>query len=77
MDVRATLTDLLRELGFDPAGLQDGTRLRQDLKVDSTELVEISVAIERRLRVAIDAGAFQAVDTVGELFRFVETAPAR
>ena len=76
MDVRATLVTLLRELGFDPARLHDGVRLRQDLKVDSTELVEIAVAIERRLCVSIDAGTFQAVDTVGELFQFVETAPA-
>lgn len=77
MSVRASLVDLLRELGFDPVRLHDGVRLRQDLNVDSTELVEIAVAIERRLRVSIDAGTFQAVDTVGELFRFVEAAPAR
>ena len=77
MNVHTTLVDLLRELGFDPARLQDGVRLRQDLNVDSTELVEIAVAIERRLRVSIDAGTFQAVATVGELFQFVEAAPAR
>jgi acyl carrier protein len=71
------LMALFGELGFDPAAIADGTRLREDLAIDSTELVEIAVAIERRVPVSIDTGRFQALGTFGEVVDFVESAPAR
>lgn len=77
MDVRLALTELFVELGFQRNEISDGTRLREDLAIDSTELVEIAVAIERRLLVSIDTGQFQALDAFGELVEFVEAAPPR
>lgn len=77
MDMRRMVLSVLTELGFDPAGLGDSARLREDLDMDSTELVEIAVAIERRIPVTIDTGPFAAVRTVGEIVEFVETAAAQ
>jgi len=77
MDLRMELMGLLGELGFDPASIENDTRLRDDLAIDSTELVEIAVAIERRVSVSIDTGHFQAVDTFGEMVDFVRAAPAK
>jgi acyl carrier protein len=77
MDVRAELIGLLSELGFDPADIGSETRLREDLAIDSTELVEIAVAIERLASVSIDTGHFQALETFGEVVSFVESAPVR
>ena len=74
MDVRLALLGLLEELGFDPAEIEQDTRLREDLAIDSTELVEIAVAIERRVPVSIDAGHFQALDTFGEMVDFVRSS---
>ena len=77
MDVRPALMGLFAELGFDPAGIGNDTRLREDLEIDSTELVEIAVAIERRVPVSIDTGRFQALATFGEMVDFVQSAPVR
>jgi len=77
MDVRDELRGLLEQLGFDLDGLHDGVRLREDLEIDSTELTEIAVAIERRRSTRVDAARFQALKTFGELVEFVESVPAR
>jgi acyl carrier protein len=77
MDVRLALIGLFQELGFQGETLSDGTRLREDLAIDSTELVEIAVAIERRVSVSISTGHFQALDTFGEVIEFVQSAPAK
>ena len=76
-EVRSMLLDLFREAGFDPSDLADETRLREDLGVDSTELVEIAVAIERRLPVRVDGEALVALDTFGEIVGFVDSAPPK
>jgi acyl carrier protein len=73
-EVRSTLLDLFREAGFDPSELADETRLREDLGIDSTELVEIAVAIERRVPISIDGEELVALDTFGEVVELVESA---
>jgi acyl carrier protein len=77
VDVRATLVEVLEDLGFDPDDLADDTRLRDDLEVDSTEMTEIAVVIERRLLVKVDAAHFQTLKTFGDLVAFVDAAPVR
>jgi acyl carrier protein len=77
VDMRAELVEVLEDLGFDPDGLVDDTRLRDDLEVDSTEMTEIAVVLERRMLVKIDAAHFQTLKTFGDLVEFVGAAPAR
>ena len=74
MDIRAELLSLFEELKLDPVGITDETRFKQDLDVDSTELVEIGVALEHRLPMAVDTAAFPTLKTFGEMVAFVEEA---
>jgi acyl carrier protein len=74
MDVRETLIEILRELKIDPTGIEDQSRLRQDLDIDSTELVEIAVATEKRLAITIDTDEFLALKTFGAVVNYVSTA---
>ena len=74
MDIRQTLVDVLRELKIDPAGVEADTRLREDLEIDSTEMVEIAVAIEKRLAVTIDTDRFLGLKTFGEMIRSIEAS---
>jgi acyl carrier protein len=75
-DRRAELVAALEELGFDARELADGARFQEDLAIDSTELVEISVAVERKLLVTIDSAALWSLKTVGDLVELVESSPA-
>lgn len=73
-DRSRALFGVLEQLGFEAAGLTEETRFREDLEVDSTELVEISVAVEQRLGVTVDPAAFSALTTVGELLVLIESS---
>ena len=74
MDTRETLIEIFRELKIDPTGVDDDSRLREDLDVDSTEMVEIAVAAEKRLAIAIDTDEFLSLKTFGAVVRYVSTA---
>jgi acyl carrier protein len=73
----SVVRDVLRELEFDLSGVDDATRLRDDLGVDSTELVEIGVAIERSTTVKIDTNEILRLKTIGDLVAYVDSAPRR
>lgn len=74
MEARDTLMGVAAELGFDTSRMQDEVRLQEDLEVDSTELVEVAVALEQRLKIKIDSGRFLALRTVGDMVKFVDSA---
>lgn len=48
-----TLKTILISLGIPKEMLQDDTLLHQDLRLDSTEIVEISLGLKRKLGVSI------------------------
>jgi acyl carrier protein len=73
---RDQLLSLLQELGFEPSELTDDARFREDLSIDSTELVEISVAVEQKMLVPIDSETLWSLSTVGDLVELVESSPA-
>jgi acyl carrier protein len=74
MDIRDTLADVFRELKIDPTGIEPDSRLREDLEIDSTEMVEIAVALEKRLSISIDTDDFLALKTFGDMIGHVATA---
>ena len=76
MDARETVMTIAAELGFETARMGDDSRLQEDLGVDSTELVELAVALEQRLKIKIDGGRFLALHTVGDMVKFVEVERA-
>lgn len=52
-DIQDTLKDILKNLGISEELLHDDALLHRDLQLDSTEIVEISLALKRRLGVAV------------------------
>jgi acyl carrier protein len=73
MDTRETLLDILKHLEFDPEEIDDSTALQNQLGVDSTELAEIAVAVERRFSIVIDDSEFQKAATFGDMRKYVES----
>ena len=74
MDVRDVLLDILSTLEFDPDQIDDNTRVRDDLAIDSTELTEIVLAIEKKLDVVLDDEEFQQLQTFGDVVKYVSAA---
>ena len=77
MDAEGTVRTVLKQLQIDADGVQDGTRLREDLEIDSTELVEIAVALEAAAPVAIGNEEIFAARTFADLVACVHNAPRR
>jgi len=75
MVMRDRLLEILQKLKFEPQDITDGTNLRQDLGIDSTEFAEIAVAIERELHLVINDEELQLAKTFGDLVLYVESAP--
>ncbi|MGW7082294.1 acyl carrier protein [Streptomyces sp. BA2] len=67
MDIRENVVTVMRGAGFESEELADGQRLAEDLDIDSTELVEIVVALEQHFGVSIDADAEGGFRTFGDL----------
>ncbi|MEV0526178.1 acyl carrier protein [Streptomyces sp. NPDC050439] len=67
MDIRENVVTVMRGAGFEGEELTDDRRLAEDLDIDSTELVEIVVALEQHFGVSIDADAEGGFRTVGDL----------
>lgn len=74
MDTRDLLIEILRELKIDPTGVDADSRLREDLDVDSTEMVEIAVATEKRLSIVIDTDQFLRIRTFGGIVDYISGA---
>jgi acyl carrier protein len=74
MDTRDALIEIFHELKIDPTGVEDDSRLREDLDVDSTEMVEIAVATEKRLSVTLDTDEFLQLKTFGAVVRYISGA---
>ena len=74
MDTHDVVIEILRELKIDPAGVEPDSRLREDLDIDSTELVEIAVATEKSLSVTIDTDEFLRIRTFGGIVEYISAA---
>ena len=74
--IRADVVTLLTEhfTWIDGSAVDDDTRLREDLGLDSLHLVELQVSVEDRLHVRfdpLDDTFLEAFETVGGLCRYV------
>jgi acyl carrier protein len=77
MDAERTVRIVLTRLEIDIHNVHGDTRLREDLAVDSTELVEIAVALEQAAPVTIGTDQILAARTFADLISCVENAPRR
>jgi acyl carrier protein len=74
MEVRDVLLDIFSNLEFELDEIDDNTRVRDDLAIDSTELTEIVIAIEKKLDVVLDDEEFQQLQTFGDVVKYVSAA---
>jgi acyl carrier protein len=66
MSIRDQVMIVMSGLGFELSELADGATM-QDLGIDSTELVEIIVALEKRFSISIDSEIQGTLTSVGDL----------
>jgi acyl carrier protein len=71
-----TLREVLVELGLDPEEVTAGARLRGDLDLDSTEIVQMELELRRRLGVEVKLESDRD-HTVGEVAELVASVAAR
>lgn len=73
--ILTTLKEILIDLGIDENALREDAHLRKDLELDSTETVEVALALKRQLGVEIKLESRQD-PTLAELCAQVEQAKA-
>ena len=75
LDVKNTLKEILANLGIAEELLRDDALLHRDLQLDSTEIVEISLALKRQLGVVVKLETRQD-KTLAEVSQAIESARA-
>jgi len=73
MNIRAELLCAMKDLAIETDHITSETRLREDLEMDSTELVELAVALEKRLSLEIDDAILGKLSTFGEVEQFLDS----
>src|SRR5260370_1307453 len=73
MNIRTELLHAMKDLAIDTDHIRSETRLREDLEMDSTELVELAVVLEKRLSLSIDDTILGKLSTFGEVEQFLES----
>lgn len=75
MDIRGKLLEVFQTLEFEAGNISNGTNLREELGIDSTEFAEIAVAVEREFLVMVNDNELQMAQTFGDLVQYVASAP--
>lgn len=73
MDIHTEFLGALKDLSIRTNGVSSETRLKEDLEMDSTELVELSLALEKRLATPIDDAILGKLSFVGKIEQFLES----
>ncbi len=74
MNVYDQTINVLSELHIDTLGATIKTRLKEDLDMDSTELIEMAVALEKHFSIPIDDTAFLRLSTLGDIIQYIESS---
>ena len=66
--LRETLLDVLEQETWErPANLADHVKIRDGLKLDSVDLLGVTLRVENQLGISLDARDFEKIVTVGDL----------
>jgi acyl carrier protein len=72
-DIRQTVIELLEtDLGQTFDVLDDSKKLRQELGLDSVDVVSVVSQIERRFRIRLSTEELQTLVTVGDVLNLLE-----
>jgi len=63
---------LARHFSVDPAGIRPTSRLREDLRLESLDLVDLVLEIEKRVGRRIENEDLSSVRTVEDVLRLME-----
>ena len=63
---------LVDELEIDEAKIEDGARLKEDLGIDSLEVVDVIVLVEEEFGFKMRPEQFKDLKTYGQFCRFIE-----
>jgi acyl carrier protein len=70
-EAHRAIVDLLSEMGRPASAVGAEATLRDDLALDSLELITLAVGLEDRFRILLDEGDAAATRTVADLARLV------
>ncbi len=71
-DLRTTvLTSVANFLGGNPAAIKPESNLEEDLQLDSTDIVDIFVDLEKKLKISLTGVRFADLKTVNGLIEVV------
>lgn len=73
MNIRAALLGALKDLAIDTTHVNSTTRLKEDLEMDSTEMVELAMVLEKRLSLSIDDALLGKLSTFAEVEQFLQS----
>ncbi len=77
MPVEEKIERVFGEIGIDKSELRPEAELKAGLGIDSTEMVELLVALEKEFSVKIPDGAINGGSTVREIIKYFSNAAAR
>lgn len=63
---------LTEELEIDAALLNDDARLKEDLKIDSLDFVDIAVIVEKQFKIKIKPEEMKTVKTLVQFYDYLE-----
>ena len=73
-DIRKTLIEILEaDMGENYSHVEDGMNLREQLGLDSVDVVSIVSQVERRFRIRMTHEELQTLSTVGDLLSLMQT----
>jgi acyl carrier protein len=73
MDTKTKVKDvIIKLLKIKPEELKDGLSLEQSLGVDSTEMVEICIALQKEFGIKVEEKEVAKQNSVDEIARIVE-----
>ncbi len=72
--IRQTLLELLeKETGEKPAGLSDSTKFREELGLDSVDVVSVVMQIEGHFRIRLAHQELEKLTNVGEFIDLIQS----
>ena len=72
-DLRKKLLDLIEEETWErPTAFEDGVQLREELELDSVDMLSVSLRAEEQLGISMGSGDFVGLETVGDLLNKIQ-----
>lgn len=70
-EVMAKLTGILKDRGFETAGITEDSKLVDDIGLDSLDLVDLTMDIEDAFSIQIPDEDLPKLDTVGKVVDYI------